>query len=348
MIRFIKYTAVAAALLWVAGCHRRPLLDVEDTHYVRVYLDEELLNVTTGFYDDSRRKPEYSTPTIMRVALFDQASGRIVGERYLRGRGKDERGEYCDGYIAVAPGNYRLLTYNFGTEATVLRSENDFESVEAYTNNIPAHLYNYLPSRAQGDADERIVYDPDHLFVDNYTNIRVPYTDYVDTLRNERGEAYFTARSVVKSYYLQIRVKGMQYVSSAVSLLTGVAGSSMLHNRAMREDNPATLYFEMLRADDKSARTEDDLTVIYTTFNTFGKLPDRDNRLEIAFDFITTDGRALSATIDITDKFAEPDAVEHQWIILDRIIEIPAPVTSGGGFVPGVGDWGDINTDIII
>lgn len=348
MIRFIRYAVLVAAAAAAVGCHRRPLVDVENTHYVRVYLDEELLNVTTGFYDESRRKPAYSTPSIMRVALFDPVSGRVVSERYLRGRGRDERGAYCDGYIAAAPGDYRLLTYNFGTESTVLRRENDYSSAEAYTNDIAAHLYNYLPSRADGDDAECIVYDPDHLFVDVCERVHIPYRSHVDTLRNEHGD-FFTGRSVVKSYYLQIRVRGMQYASTAVSLLTGMAGSAMLHDRRMRTDNPVTLYFEMMRSDDKSARdAEDGMTVIYTTFNTFGKLPDGDNRLEVAFDFITSDGRALSATLDITDKFSEPDAVEHQWIILDPVIEIPEPEKPGGGFVPGVNDWGEINTDIII
>lgn len=346
MIRTTGYALLFAVLFAVAGCHRRPLVEVEDTHYVRVYLDEELLNVTTGFYDENRRKPAYSTPSVMRVALFDPVSGSVSGGRYLRGRGRDERGEYCDGYIVVPPGDYRLLAYNFGTESTLLRREDDYMSVEAYTNDIASHLYNYLPSRAFGDAVERIVYDPDHLFVDCCQRVHVPYNGYVDTLRNESGD-YFTGRSVVKSYYLQIRVRGLQYVSTAVSLLTGMSGSLMLHDRRMQEDNPVTLYFEMMRSDEKTAR-DDGTAVIYTTFNTFGKLPDADNRLEIAFDFITTDGRALSATIDITDKFSEPDAVEHQWIILDQIIEIPEPERPGGGFVPGVGNWGEIETDIII
>lgn len=147
---------------------------------------------------------------------------------------------------------------------------------------------------------------------------------------------------------MQIRVKGMQYVSTAVSLLTGMSGSASLHDRSMHAGNPATLYFEMQRSDEKIARDDDDTTIIYTTFHTFGKLPDAENSLEVSFDFITSDGRALSATIDITDKFSEPDAIEHQWILLDHIIEIPKPVNGGGGFTPGVDDWGDINTDILI
>lgn len=346
-MRRAGYLLLAAVVLAAGGCVRRPLVEIENMHYVRVYLDERLLNVTTGFYDESRSKPVYRTPDIMRVALFDPASGTVVSERYLRGRGRDERGEYCDGYIAAEPGDYRLLTYNFGTESTILRRENDYAGLEAYTNRIAAHLYNLLPSRADGRADERIVYMPDHLFVAGGEQVHIPYTSHVDTLRSERGERFFTARSLVKSYYMQIRVRGMQYASTAVSLLTGMAGSASVHDRRMCAENPVTLFFEMQRSDEKIAR-DDGTTVIYTTFNTFGKLPDAENRLEVSFDFITADGRALSATIDITDKFSEPDAVEHQWILLDQIIEIPEPTHDGGGFTPGVDDWGEIDTDIII
>lgn len=345
--RLMGFLLFAAVVLAAGGCERRPLVDIENMHYVRVYLDEHLLNVTTGFYDESRKKPAYQCPDIMRVALFDPASGTVVSERYLRGRGCDERGNYCDGYIMAAPGDYRLLTYNFGTESTVLRRENDYAGVEAYTNGIAAHLYNMLPSRAESRAEEHIVYMPDHLFAATGEYVHIPYTGHIDTLRNTSGERFFTARSLVKSYYMQIRVKGMQYASTAVSLLTGMAGSASVHDRRMCTENPATLYFEMLRSDEPLAR-DGGTTVIYTTFNTFGKLPDADNRLEVSFDFITSDGRALSATIDITDKFSEPDAVEHQWILLDQILEIPEPQHSGGGFTPGVDDWGEINTDIII
>lgn len=84
-----------------AGCERRPLVDVGNTHYVRVYLDEELKNVTTGFYDPTLAKPEYKTPGMLRVVLYDAASGKVAAERYLRNRGTDARGDYFDGYIVA-------------------------------------------------------------------------------------------------------------------------------------------------------------------------------------------------------------------------------------------------------
>lgn len=330
-----------------AGCERRPLVELTDLHYVRVYIDEELKNVTTGFYNESYARPEYESPDVLRVTLSDPTTDRVVAERYLRDRGSDGRGNYYEGYISVKPGQYNLLAYNFGTTSSILRNEYTYAGAEAYTNEIASHLLNNLPSRGSR-GDERIVYDPDHLIVARCEGVNVPLRDYIDTLRTASGD-YFTGQSIVKSYYLQIRVKGIQWVSSAVSLLTGIAGSARLHDGGVNEDDPVTLYFEMRRSDDPS-RT-DDTAVIYTTFGMFGRLPDADNKLEVSFDFLTRDGRALSHEFDITPKFSEPDAVEHQWLLLDDEIEIPEPPDepgSGGGFEPGVDDWEDVNSDIII
>ena len=140
----------------------------------------------------------------------------------------------------------------------------------------------------------------------------------------------------------------MEYASSSVSLLDGMAGSTMLKGCSMNADDKVTIYFEML----KSEPVAEDEAVIYATFNTFGKLPDTISNLEITFDFITTYGKHYSEKLDITHKFKEPDAIDHQWIILDHTITIPDPPApepgSGGGFMPEVGPWEDIETDIII
>lgn len=348
MKRPMTYLFAAAVLLTAAlltvRCERRPLVDAGNTHYVRVYLDEELKNVTTGFYDPTLEKPDYATPEMLRVVLYDPVDGHVAAERYLRNRKSDERGIYFDGYVVAAPGRYRLLTYNFGTESTLIRDGHLYDGIQAYTNEISGTLRNSLSSRADGD-NERIVYVPDHLFTDRNEELSTSYGSDIDTLRNAGGD-HFTAGSIVLSYYLQIRVKGIDWISSAVGLLTGMAGSATLNDSQIRTEDPVTVYFEMQRG--PSAANEG---VIYTTFHTFGKLPDASNELAITFDVRTTDGRALTTTLDITDKFSEPDAVEHQWLLLDQVLNIPEPEDpegEGDGFTPGVDEWEDIETDIII
>ena len=64
---------------------------------------------------------------------------------------------------------------------------------------------------------------------------------------------------------------------------------------------------------------------------------------------MTVYGKPYYETIDITDVFSTPEALEHQWLLIDKTIVIPDPPPSaGGGFNPGVDEWGDIHTDITI
>lgn len=340
------FSIMLAAVL--SSCERRPLFDLYNTHYVRVYIDEHLLNVTTGFYNPDHQKPAYTPPSIIRVALTDPQTGAIKAERYLRNMAEDERGRYYDGYIIADPGHYNMMAYNFDTEATIIGNSNSHIAAKAYTNEIASHLYSKIPSRVKSPVpSERIVYEPDHLFVVDCGDVFVDFVDHLDTLKTPEGD-HFTGRSIVKSYYLQVRVKGMQYASSSVSLLDGMAGSTMLKGCSMNADDKVTIYFEMINSE---SVTEDE-AVMYATFNTFGKLPDTTSNLEITFDFLTTYGKHYSEKLDITHKFKEPDAIDHQWIILDHTITIPDPPApepgSGGGFMPEVGPWEDIETDIII
>lgn len=366
-------------ILLAASCEKRPLVELSNTHYVKVYVDEELLNVTTGFYNESYNKPSYKSPTVLRVLLTDPETGNVKAERYLRNQGHDENGHYYDGYIIADPGAYNLIAYNFDTESTIIGSSNNHFGINAYTNEIASHLYTKIPSRspsrnkenketqqAQGEAEgksptdpdgkgpvvESIVYDPDHLFVANSDELIIPYSETVDTLRATDGKPYFYAESIVKSYYLQIRVRGAQYISSAVSLLEGMSGSINLQNRELNLDRPVTVYFEMI-SDKATARTQTEEAVIYTTFGIFGRIEEMVSMLEVTFDFMTTYGVPFSATLDISADFETPEAINNQWLLLDDIITIPEPPPStggggSGGFTPSVDQWSDVESDIVI
>ena len=365
-------------ILLAASCEKRPLMEISNTHYVRVYIDEELLNVTTGFYNEDYTKPAYKSPTVLRVILTDPETGNVKAERYLRNQGYDENGHYYDGYIIADPGAYKLIAYNFDTESTIIGSSNNQFAINAYTNEIASHLYTKIPSRSpsknkeqskeqaaeetpvekssgadgKGAAIESIVYDPDHLFLANSDDLIIPYSEHVDTLRTVDGTPHFHAESIVKSYYLQVRVIGAQYISSAVSLLEGMSGSINLSNREVNRDQPVTVYFEML-ADKAMARTQNEEAIIYTTFGIFGRIEEMANMLEVTFDFMTTYGVPFSATLDISADFDSPDAINHHWLLLDEVITIPDPPPSsgggsGGGFTPSVDQWQDIESDIVI
>lgn len=363
MRRVLHILAVLVALALSVSCERRPLMELSNTHYVRVYVDEDIKNVTTGFYNDAHNRPDYKSPDVLRVSLSDPETGTVKAERFLRDKGEDEKGTYYEGYVIAEPGEYRLFAYNFDTESVVISDASNHSQAKAYTNEIASHLMTRIPSRASKSdqqsagtkAPESIVYDPDHLFLANCGDLLVPYVEDVDTLKTRDGE-HFSAKTVVTSYYLQVKVKGMQYVSSSVALLTGMSGSVWLSDGSMDKEHEVTVYFEMAAGGENSAsgissKASSDEVLIYTTFNTFGKLPDAANNLEITFDFLTVYGKPYSATFDITDEFYTPEAIEHHWLLLDQTIEIPEPPEgsdSGGGFTPSVDDWSDVETDIVM
>lgn len=342
-----------SAAIW-SGCERRPLVDPGSGHYVRVYVDTEVQNYTCGFYDreGQRVHPRYQAPEVMRVMLCDRTTGRQAAERYLRNQARDKDGRlYFDGYILAEPGDYHLLAYNFGTESTVLNDVQSYHEATATTSSISSSMLRQLPSYRNLSAEdrrarERVVYQPDHLYGASHRDVRVLMSDHIDTLYTRSGE-YFAASTHVESWYLQIRIKGVQYVSSVIGLLSGMSGQRTLNDGSLHSEDPVTLYVEMRHTDP----VEDEAT-LYATFTTFGRLPERINDLELNFDLITTDGRAYIFRVgDIASEFGKPDALNHRWILLDRTIEVPAPDPSGGGgggFTPGVNDWEDVYTDLVI
>lgn len=357
--RILLLIAFCASIL---SCEHKELCYDHDAHahYVRVYINENLLNVTHGFYNKNYVRPHYQSPQILRLILADPFTGKAIAERFLRNIGHDDRGTYYDGYIVAAPGKYTLLAYNFDTETTLVDGYNNMFTAKAYTNEISTYLRTRIPSRAASNsfgADERITYEPDHLFAANCGEVTVPpHTDIVDTLKTTEGD-HFTAHSVVRSYYLQIHVSGMQYATSSVGLLTGMSGSSWINGEGMNYDDNVTVFFEMQPEANEATgmlRKNKDTSevILYTTFNTFGKLPDAENDLEITFDFLTTYGKPYSETINITDLFSTKDAKENQWLLIDYYkISIPDPPPGTGsndGFKPGVDDWNDVETDLEI
>ena len=348
MRNIFKIICCILLLCTLYSCERRELVNLETTHYIRVYIDEQIKNVTTGFYNNKLEKPHYKTPEVVRVIACDPSTDEVVYERYLQNKGQDEKGKYIDGYISIPPGNYKLMAYSFGSESSIVRNDNTYNRAEAYTNTISPYLYGNFDSK--GYDKERIVYDPDHLFVDTNDNLHIGYKSHVDTLYNVSGE-HFKAQSIVKTYYLQVTIVGAQYITNAVALLSGLGGSSVLHTGTIPNHDPATVYFDMVRPPEAVNPPIGGGSVtanIYANFGTFGKLEGLQNNLEMAFNIITVDGRRIKYTMDITQKFYEANTVENQWIIIDEKIVVPPPADVDSGFKPNVNEWDEYRFDILI
>ena len=337
-------------LLSLSSCEHRPLVDLNELHYVRIYLDERLRNVNFGFYDEAKEKPEYETPQIMRVVLYEPSNGRVVAERYLREGGRDEKGYYLHGYISAPAGVYNLMAYNFDTQALRIRDDKWCYHMEAYTIPVSETVMDKLvSSRTNKDEDyEEILNEPEHFFVNNTEWVNVELTTGSDTLKNPEG-GDFIAGSIVKTYYMQVNVKGVEYVRSAVALITGMAGSVRVYDGELNADNPASIYFP-LKNDVSKMRTNDNIAVAYATFNTFGKLHNREGYIYITFEFNTIWGTVQTETIKVTDMFETQQVRENQWIIIDKVIEIKPPEgeETTGGMSPGVNNWNEVEGGITL
>lgn len=343
-------TLCLALGLAFTGCEHRELTDITDAHYVRIYLDEHLRNVNYGFYDETKEKPKYKTPQAVRVTLSDPTTGRVVSQRYLHGSGTDERGNYLYGYIHATPGEYDLLAYNFDTEATHINYEDSHTEMEVYTNVIDESLSSRLESVRAGELTRygSIRYEPDHVFVSSAKGIRLESPIGNDTILTPDGH-HPVAESVTKTYYMQVNVKGVEYVRSAVALITGMSGSVRMHDRSLVPEMESSIYFNLQNGINKSRTGDEKIAVAYASFNTFGKLPDVEGYIEITFEFNTIYGTTQTETIRVTDMFETEQVRERQWIIIDKVIEIiPPEGVSTGGMTPGVNQWEEIKGDITI
>lgn len=351
MMRRALHTATLLVLgVLSAACHFRPLEDPSNVSYVRVYVDErDLLNVKEGFYNPAFAHPLYKRPEIMHVSLFDPATGALVTDRYLRNHGEDERGFYFDGYVVVNPGTYHLAVYNFGTESTVVDGEYNWQDLSASTHLVSTSLTALYSKDGETRAvDGPVRYDADLLFVASEQEVTVHSHQHADTLRQADGTPWFTASSVVKDYYLQIGVKGAQYIRTSVGILGGMASSVKLSSKAYLDAAPTSLFMEM----NTGAYPEEDRQCLYATFGTFGRLDTQENQLQLSFELVTTYGSTFEVSLEIYPEFLKPDAVNHRWLIIDKVITIPDPPDggegAGGGLAPSVEDWGNVESEIII
>ena len=330
----------------LTSCDHRILTDPTDVHYVRVYLDEDIKNVTYGFYNESYEHPEYTRPLTMLACLAESQTGEIISEGILKNQGKDARGNYIHGHIAAPSGEYNLLVYQLGSPHTLIKHTGNYFSMHAYTSTAGERILGYLEQTSKVLKNDKIMQEPEHIMVTRYNDIHINHSEKVDTLKTADGD-FFTAKTIAKSYYLQLSITGVQWVKSASAVLSGLAGSSMLcQEEGMVETDPVNLYFNMrYNGNQKRAASENSAEVLYATFTTFGKIPDLTSELTLHFEFTKSDGSSQVETIDLTEIFKTPLAIENQWLLLDKEITITKPIGSGG-MDPGVDGWKEEEADL--
>jgi len=336
MKRLVFMWLVVGLLTLFYSCERRPLVEYGGRVKVRVVLDtKDIPNVTTGIYND-KVVASMPIPETFRVIFYDQDTKQLASQAFIARKGIDENGNhYYEGYVFVNPGSYDLLCYNFDTPSTLVRKEDDKNTIEAFTSEISDLLYSRFDTRV-GSPAPKIYYEPDHLFVSHEDGVTIPNTNEIITITTQ-------ASTVIDTYYVQVRLVNGKYASSAVAMLTDLAPSTRFGVNEPKYNEYAGTYFEMYRSVDMRMRMQEQ-DVLCAVFNTFGKRPDHidptaESQLYLSFSVLTADGKAVEMTLDMDSIFQTADAKERHWLLIDKEIVLPKPEETGGGFKPAVDGW---------
>ena len=354
MTKRIVRILLAAALVMVSfsACHRRPL--EEPSGAVRIAIKVDVKTVTnvnanirssvvlygsnTSLWDE---KLSQLDPELMRVLVYDPETDKLLTQSFISSTEIDAEGnKVFMGSLGISHGNYNFLVYNFDTPTTQVNQENSEQSIIAFTDEVsPAMKARYLGTKADEDEDINIHYEPEHLLVANEKDVRISPHDTLVVVRTE-------ASTVVDTYYLQVRVKGMQFASSASAVISGLSPSNHIGYNIRTVDPSAAVVFDMQKGQDLSL-DGDNKDVLCAVFNTFGKIDQVSSELYVTFNVFDTAGNLRQYTANLDDVFKTEEAILYHWLIVDEsclVIDIPdpgvnPPTPGNGGFQPQVDDW---------
>ena len=337
-VKSIRLAALLLVCTLLAGaCQRRPFSSRNTGVNLVLKINTRIVN-----------QVDVALPANMRVGMYNPDNHSLSYADFVGPEG---------GYISPEPGTYDILVYNFETESTILRGEDDFLKAEAYTNEISPYLKGQIKGlleqrrklrqerlaassvseTAATDDEERVVYEPDHLFVGRVKGQDIP------RLLLEEGDREIVievdATSIVETWKIEIRgVQGAEYISSISAIISGQAASTYLYS-GEDSDESVSVYFTMQT---NRARTSDE-GMIMGSFNTFGKKPGVESELSLDVSITDSGGNTYDLHYDITSDFLDnPERV----IVIEDDISIDPPSSGGGGFDPSVEDWDNVTSAI--
>ena len=362
--RIVSLFLAAATLLLAAGCHRRPLEDPSDVVEIAIKVNvKTVLNVNANIrssihlYNSNavlwEQKLDQLDPSMMRVLVYDPDTDHLLTQSFISANETDAEGnKVFKGNLGIGYGDYNFLVYNFDTPTTQVVDENTEHQILAYTDEVSqAYKSRMMGTKAEevdtDFANMSIRYEPEHLLVGNEPNVRISPHDTVVVVETE-------ASTVVDTYYLQIRVKGIQYASTATAVITGLSPSNKIGLNERTQAPSTAVMFPLEKGYDDSI-VEENKDVLCAVFNTFGKIPEVTSDLHVTFNVIDTAGNLLQYDVNMDTVFKTEEAIRYHWLIIDGdIIDIPDPnpggdpSTGGGGFQPQVDDWEEEQGEIIL
>jgi len=298
-------------LLLMTGCSRRELLDDYPVSGVRIALNWE--GVTEKL------------PEGMQVIFYPKDGRGKKKSAYLSATG---------GEVPVPPGHYSVVVYNYDTETVLIRGEESYETIQAYTNLCKFGVA----------GTEKMVWGPDPLYVINIDDLDVRNSEETLTLE-------LKPRLVVRTYSFSIKAQGLSNVSTVIGSVGGMADHYFLgKGYAMCDACPINIDLNV-----KGGKIEG-------VFTTFGLPEVVISRAEIELPvmmnlmIIKVDKSVQEVKINITEAVQEPTGgseggegnetnpptlVEVEIEDEIKVDDVEVPPGGGGGIGGDVGDWDD-------
>ena len=323
MLRIILMMLCFTAL---TSCERMELYDMG--RHISLVLDLKLdldVEVDPAKKTDEPIETHIDPPAHHKVLFYSNEEGTKDYSEFV--------GTY-GGEISTPAGTYRMLTYSFGTEYVQIRGENNLATLEAFTSDITEEKKGTMRGFTRaGDAEpdnQPIVYAPDHLLVSQET-VKIPEFSEDDVVITLRAKC----ATIVETYTFEAsNVVGAQWIESVEAFVTNQSRSCYF-GRGEASKEPATIFF--------TVGTNREEGYLYTTFNTFGKLPGESRSL-LHILIRNASGAEVHVSLDITDQFGKTD---HHIVITDEIV-VPEPKDDGGGIAPTVDPWDTETIDVPI
>lgn len=294
-------------LLTAAGCSYRDILDDYPVAGIKITLDWK--GVT-------EQLPE----GVRCIFYSNDGAGRRI-DNFLSVTG---------GEMSVPPGHYSVVAYNFDSQSILIKGDESYETIEAYTDYCS-------PSRSQN-----MVWEPDAFYVVNIDDIEIRDTD------GAAMELTWKPKAVVQTNPFSLKTKRLENVASITGSIEGMANCYLLGKGCGKSDG-CSIHFEAGKGDG----------VIEGEFTTFG-VPKAtgtraDNKVIMKLILMKIDNTVQEEKIDITEVVATtpPPADEGEVgeVIPPPVIKMPGDteievdevkaIPEGGGIGGSVDDWGE-------
>lgn len=315
-----RWSLLLTLITLLTACERIPLLERETRFYLKlkIHLKTNIELPTT--------KAEETLPEMMQVNFYDVETHELVNKVYVSAEG---------GYVDIESGVYDVVIYNLGTQTTRIDKTGSRGGIYAFTEAMDNH---FLPQQLQGNGgslgNQLIINEPDHLYVARMEQIVVPERSVED----ETVELYAEAETILETYLFRAtQIAQIEHATSVKGFVSGQAQAKHLWDGRFTTDQ-ATIGFDCM-----VDKTKGELRAY---FNTFGKLPNVQNKVYLHLFVGNASGDAYEYVFDVTDQFDNPDnkgVIE----VTDKIV-VPEPGTDQGGFAPIIDDWEEESKDIEI